>query len=133
MNQRLSYDGADAYQNFINSLKSPNTRRTYQKGLSLYLSTRVLKYNQLLKDDNNLLDICVKNLVAMPLSNIVDEPIRLLHQELVSYKDNLDKSRYLFMVGMQKLKKELLELLVENREELTQLEKSSHHRGIQKS
>ena len=60
----------------------------------------------------------------MPLSNIVDEPIKLLHQELVSYKDNLDKSRYLFMVGMQKLKKELLELLVENREELTQLEKS---------
>ena len=59
----------------------------------------------------------------MPLSNIVDEPIRLLHQELVSYKDNLDKSMY-FMVGMQKLKKELLELLVENREELTQLEKS---------
>ena len=60
----------------------------------------------------------------MPLSNIVDEPYQVTTSRTSIVEDNLDKSRYLFMVGMQKLKKELLELLVENREELTQLEKS---------
>ena len=56
MNQRLSYNDADAYQNFINSLKSPNTKRTYQKGFSLYLRYKGIKdTNQFLKDDNKLM------------------------------------------------------------------------------
>lgn len=68
MNQRLSYDGADAYQNFINSLKSPNTRRTYQKGLSLYLRYKDIKdANQLLKDDNKLMQADVIDYITSPL------------------------------------------------------------------
>ena len=67
MNQRLSYDGADAYQNFINSLKSPNTRRTYQKGLSLYLRYKGIKdANQLLKDDNKLMQADVIEYITCP-------------------------------------------------------------------
>ena len=67
MNQRLSYDGADAYQNFTNSLKSPNTRRTYQKGLSLYLRYKGIKdANQLLKDENKLMQTDVIEYITCP-------------------------------------------------------------------
>jgi integrase len=68
MNQRLSYDGADAYQNFINSLKSPNTRRTYQKGLSLYFRYKGIKdANQLLKDDNKLMQADIIDYITCPM------------------------------------------------------------------
>jgi integrase len=67
MHQRLSYDGTDAYQNFIDSLKSPNTRRTYQKGLSLYLRYKGIKdANQLLKDDNKLMQADIIDYITSP-------------------------------------------------------------------
>jgi integrase len=68
MNQRLFYDGADAYQNFINSLKSPNTRRTYEKGLSLYLKYKGVKdANRLLKEDNKLMQADIIDYITSPM------------------------------------------------------------------
>jgi integrase len=67
MNQRLSYDGADAYQNFIKALKSPNTRKTYEKGFSLYLRYKDVKdANQLLKNDNKLMQADVIDYITCP-------------------------------------------------------------------
>lgn len=55
MKQALSYDG-DAYRNFIHSLKSFETRRTYARCLNLYLDyNHVKEPNKLLKEDFKLM------------------------------------------------------------------------------
>ena len=55
MKQALSYDG-DAYRNFIHSLKSLETRRTYTRCLNLYLDYNHIKEpNKLLKEDIKLM------------------------------------------------------------------------------
>lgn len=52
MKQTLSYEDDDAYRNFINSLKSSQTRKTYSLCLKLYLKYHhVEEPNKLLKDD----------------------------------------------------------------------------------
>ena len=67
MHQRLSYNGTDTYQNFIDSLKSANTKRTYQKGLSLYLRYKGIKdANQLLKDENKLMQADIIDYITCP-------------------------------------------------------------------
>ena len=67
MNQRLSYGGAEAYQNFINSLKSPNTKKTYGRVFGLYLRYKDVKdANQLLKNDNKLMQADVIEYITCP-------------------------------------------------------------------
>jgi integrase len=66
MNQRLSYED-DAYRNFINSLKSAQTRRTYSICLKIYLKyCNIEEPNKLLKNDIKLIQADIIEYITSP-------------------------------------------------------------------
>ncbi|HEY7108448.1 MAG TPA: hypothetical protein VH415_03375 [Nitrososphaeraceae archaeon] len=66
MKQRLSYEG-DAYKNFVNSLRSPHTRKVYSTCLRIYLKyNNVEQPDKLLKNDIRMMQANVINYLTSP-------------------------------------------------------------------
>jgi len=63
------------------------------------------------------LDKCIDELVKV--QNITDEELKLLVQEIIANRNDIDKCRYLLMVGLSKLKNELSNALVNTKQEMS--------------